>query len=232
MGSIRLTGKPRKRTLSMITNKRITKRGVKAKGAASRLIARAVEGSEAERRLIRMVRRLALKQGLPRINKVVLPVPGGPKRPHLAIPFGQRGMPMVTTSDSRREPAMCNIPAATYVNPNAAMGGALGTQEMDPTISPQQTAMQIRDQMMKQVKAMVKASLLKKQRAMAPAAAMADPSGLTEVSVQDDLDRMNVDLQGVMQGVMQDSRQTLLFNGTSWSQACASGIIRSLLPPT
>ena len=64
VGCVRLTGKPRKRTLSVITNKRITKRGVKAKGAASRLIARAVEGSEAERRLIRMVRRLALKQVL------------------------------------------------------------------------------------------------------------------------------------------------------------------------
>ena len=105
---------------------------------------------------------------------------------------------MVTTSASRREPAMCNIPAATYVNPNAAMGDALGTQEMDPTISPQQAAMQSRDQMIKQVKAMVKASLLKKQREMASAVATADPSGLTEVSVQDDIDRMNVDLQGAM----------------------------------
>ena len=45
---------------------------------------------------------------------------------------------------------------------------------------------------------MVKASPLKKQREMASAAATADPSGLTEVSVQDDLDRKNVDLQGAM----------------------------------
>ena len=89
VGSVRLTGKSKKRTLSVITNKRITKKGVKAKGAASRLIARAIEGSEAECRLIRMVRRLALKQVSPRINKVVLSVPGSPKRPHLAFPFGQ-----------------------------------------------------------------------------------------------------------------------------------------------
>ena len=105
---------------------------------------------------------------------------------------------MVNTSATRREPAMCIIPAATYVNPNAAMGDTLGTQEVDPTMSPQQAAMQLRDQMIRQVKAMVKTPLLKKQREMASAAATADPSGLTEASVQDDLDRMDVDLQGAM----------------------------------
>ena len=105
---------------------------------------------------------------------------------------------MVNTSATRREPAMCIIPAATYVNPNAAMGDTLGTQEVDPTMSPQQAAMQLRDQMIRQVKAMVKTSLLKKQREMASAAATADPCVLTEGSVQDDLDHMGVDLQGAM----------------------------------
>ena len=74
------------------------KKGMQIKGAASRLIAKAIEGSEAECRLIRVVWRLALKRAMPRIDKVVLPVPGSAKIHYFAIPFGQRGMPMVNTS--------------------------------------------------------------------------------------------------------------------------------------
>ena len=78
---------------------------------------------------------------------------------------------------------------------------------------------------------------------MASAVATADPFGLTEVSVQDDLDRMDVDLQGAMKAFKgsplddvptgaQDSRPMQLSNGTSWSLRCALEILRSLLPPT
>jgi hypothetical protein len=107
-------------------------------------------------------------------------------------------MPMVITSSTRREPAMCNIPAANYVNPNAALGDKLVTEEMDPNITPQQAAMQLRDQMIKQVKTMVMISLLKKQRETASVAAAAVPPELTGVSVQEELARMDVDVQGAL----------------------------------
>ena len=59
--------------------KQVTKKGIKAKGAASRLIAKAIEGPEAACRLIRVARRLPLKRAMPRIDRVVLPVPGSAK---------------------------------------------------------------------------------------------------------------------------------------------------------
>ena len=77
------------------------------------------------------MRRLALKRAMPRIDKVVLPVPESAKRHYFAIPFGQRGVPIAKTSTSKREPAMCNLPVATYVNPNQATGDKLGTKEPD-----------------------------------------------------------------------------------------------------
>jgi hypothetical protein len=52
--------------------------------------------------------------------------------------------------------------------------------------------------MIRQVKAMVKASLLKKQRDVASVVAAAVPPVLTEVRIQGDLARMDVDLQGAM----------------------------------
>ena len=52
--------------------------------------------------------------------------------------------------------------------------------------------MQLRDQMVQQVRAMVKTSLLKKQREVACVAAAAVPLVLTEVNVQADLARMDV----------------------------------------
>ena len=108
--------------MSVVMRKQVTKKGIKVKGAASRLIAKAIEGSEAECRLIRAVRRRALKRAMPRMNKVVLPVPGSAKRHYFAIPLRQRGLPMVKTSTTRREPAMCNLLVATQVNRNQAMG--------------------------------------------------------------------------------------------------------------
>ena len=112
-----------------------SKRALQIKGAASRLIAKAIEGSEAECRLIRVARRLALKRVMPRIEKVALPSLGSMNRHYFTIPFGQRGMPMVKTSTSRREPAMCNLLVATYANPNQAMRDKLGTQSPDPTLT-------------------------------------------------------------------------------------------------
>ena len=58
--------------------------------------------------------------------------------------------------------------------------------------------MQLRDQMIRQVKAMFKTSLVKKQCEMASVVAAAVRLVLTEVSIQDDLARMDVDLQGAM----------------------------------
>ena len=105
---------------------------------------------------------------------------------------------MVITSSTRREPAMCNILAANYVNQNAAMGDKLGTEEMDPNITPQQAAMQLRDHMIQQVNTMVMTSLLKKQRETASVAAAAVPPELTGVSVQEELARTDVDVQGAL----------------------------------
>ena len=48
---------------------------------------------------------------------------------------------------------------------------------------------------------MVKTSLLKKQREVASVAAAAVPPVPTEVSVQEDLARMDVELQGVMKAL-------------------------------
>ena len=102
--------------------KQVTKKGIKIAGAVSRLIAKAIEGSEAECRLIRAVRRLDLERAMPRIDKVVLPAPGSARRHYFAILFGQRGMPRVKASTTRREPAMCNLLVATYVNPQPGDG--------------------------------------------------------------------------------------------------------------
>ena len=77
----------------------------------------------------------------------------------------------------------------------------MGTQAPDPTLTPQQAAMKLRDHMVEQVKAMVKTSLLKKQRESASVAAVAVPPVLTEVSVQEDLARMEKDMQGAMKAL-------------------------------
>ena len=50
---------------------------------------------------------------------------------------------------------MCNLPAAIYAYPNQAMGEKLRTKAPDPTLTPQQAAMKLRDQMVEQVTAMV-----------------------------------------------------------------------------
>ena len=61
----------------------------------------------------------ALKRVMRGIERVALPADTNAtnKRHLFAIPFGQRGVPNVKTSATRREPAMCNIPAAIYANP-------------------------------------------------------------------------------------------------------------------
>ena len=89
-------------------------KGIRAKGAATRLIAKAIEGSEDERKLVRLVRQLALNRVMRGIEKVVLPSTMGAttKRHFFAIPFGQRGMPMVTISTTKRNQrcATCQLP--------------------------------------------------------------------------------------------------------------------------
>ena len=52
----------RKRAISVSTRQLVTKKVVKVKTTASRLIAKAVEGSFQERKLLRMVRRMALRE--------------------------------------------------------------------------------------------------------------------------------------------------------------------------
>ena len=132
--------------MSVVMRKQVIKKGIKAKGAATRLIAKAIEGSEAERRLVRAVRKLALKRVMRGIEKMMLPSSSGTssKRYYFTISFGQRGLPMVKTSTTRRESALCNWPAATYVNPNQAMGDKLGTKAPDPALTPQQVATKLR----------------------------------------------------------------------------------------
>ena len=110
-------------------------------------------------------------------------------------------MPMVKTLTTRRESALCKWPAATYVNPNQAMGDKLGTKAPDPALTPQQVATKLRRQMIDQVKAMVKASLIKKQRESASVAAVAVSLVVTEVSVHEELARMEVDVQGAMRAL-------------------------------
>ncbi len=68
---------------------------------------------------------------------------------------------------------------------------------------PRQAAQALRDKMADQVKTMVRDSLLRNMRrewALA-APAVAPIPVLTEVSVQDDLDRMSMDLQAILQVV-------------------------------
>ena len=120
-----------------------------------------------------------------RIDRVVLPtdIHVATQRHFLAIPFGQRGMPLVNASTARHDPAMCNLPSAHFANPHQALGEKLGTKAPDPTMAPQQAALKLRDQMVEQVKAMVKASLLKRQKEAAAVPVVAVPLVLTEVSV-------------------------------------------------
>ena len=59
---------------------------------------------------------------------------------------------------------MCNLPTAPFADPNQALGERLGMKAPGPTLTPQQAAIQLRDQVVEQVKAMVKAFLFTKQR--------------------------------------------------------------------
>ena len=198
LSSYRQTSKTRKRALSIVTRGKVTKKVAKMRGSVTQMIAKATEGSQDELHLIRMVRRLALKQVQPRIERIGLPAVGSQRKMGFAIPDGQRGMPSVRTTSTRRAPAMCNIPAVSYVNPNAAMGDKLGTEEPDLNLTPQEAALRLRDQMIKQVKAMVKTSLLKKQRDQVYAAPAAASPVLTEVSIQEELARMDTNVQGAL----------------------------------
>ena len=61
-GSSRQSSKTRKRAMSVVMRKQVTKKGIKIKGAALRLIAKAIEGSEEERKLAGLERKVALKR--------------------------------------------------------------------------------------------------------------------------------------------------------------------------
>ena len=69
LSSYRQTRKTRKSALSIVTREKVTKKVAKMRGSVTQMIAKATEGSQDELHLIRMVRRLALKQVQPRIEK-------------------------------------------------------------------------------------------------------------------------------------------------------------------
>ena len=93
-----------------------------------------VEGSEEKRKMVRMVRRLALTVVLRGIDRVVFLADSSPtaKRGFFAIPFGQRGQPIVKTQKARRDPAMCNLPAAMFCGPQPSIGQRNGYQVTIP----------------------------------------------------------------------------------------------------
>ena len=116
------------------------------------------------------------------------------------MPFGQRGKPFVKTPTTRRGLAIFKLPAAMFADPNQVLGDKPGTKARDPKLIPQQAPLQLREQMVDQVKMMARTSVLKQQKEAAAAGAAA-VLVLTEVSIQEDLARMQSELQGILRAL-------------------------------
>ena len=98
---------------------------------------------------------------------------------------------------------MCSFKAEAAVDPNQVLGESLGTETVDPSMTPLQAALAARDRMVDQANKMVRDALLRRRRreqAPAEPVAAAVPV-LAEVSVQDDIDRMTVDMQAILHAV-------------------------------
>ena len=89
-----------------------------------------------------MVRRLVLKNVKSGITMLI--VETDTKKNYVCLgAFGKRGQPIVVTSQSRRDPALCTLPVAQFVDPNQALGSTLGNTVQDPSRTPQQAALQL-----------------------------------------------------------------------------------------
>ena len=118
----------RKRAISVSRRQLITRKVLKVKTTALRLIAQAVEGSSYERKLLRMVRRIAVRETFKSLEAVFLPTTLGLKRQQFNVPFGLRGKPTTRSSSSRRSAAIVSTPTTTYVDPQPSYGEEAGDE--------------------------------------------------------------------------------------------------------
>ena len=96
---------------------------------------------------------------------------------------------------------MCTLPVVEAIDPNQKLGEKLGTKAQDPNATPKQVAQILRDQMVEQVKKIVRAPLLRKNKEVAIATASVVAVAIIVimgVSVQDDMARIQLDLQSVL----------------------------------
>ena len=73
------------------------------KASASRVIARAVEGSSQEAKLSRMVRRMVVREVVKDMATVILPTTPGLRRQKFNVPFGLRGKPSAQLNFAKKD---------------------------------------------------------------------------------------------------------------------------------
>ena len=148
-----------------------------------------------------MVRRMVLREAFKDLETIILPTTLGLKWQIFTVPFGLRGKPTTRSSATRRTAAVVTAPTTTYVDPNQAMGNKLGTKPAEIRASARAVAEAAGALMRKQVKSMVRAALLICQREAAKAAASQASPAAAAIPVDDDLRRMEINIQCVMQAL-------------------------------